>query len=59
MFHGLLLHIRVGISPIHVHRMRYKTDVPRRLPCPVCKNEIENKPHVLSDAMHMTALEKM
>ena len=33
--------------------------VPRHLPCPVCKNEIEDKSHVLSDAMHMTALEKM
>ena len=39
---------RFGISPIFVHKFRYKTNVtPRNLSCPVCKEEIEDESHVL------------
>ena len=38
----------VGISPISVHRLRYRDGViPRDLLCPVCKDEIEDETHVL------------
>ena len=39
---------RFGISPILVHRLRYRKDVlPRNLLCPVCKSETEDEEHVL------------
>uniref|UniRef100_UPI003AF4937F reverse transcriptase family protein n=2 Tax=Thiolapillus sp. TaxID=2017437 RepID=UPI003AF4937F len=47
-FRDCYIQFRFGISPIHVHRMRYKKDVvPRQLLCPLCKNEIEDESHVL------------
>jgi hypothetical protein len=47
-FRDSYVQFRFGISPIHVHRMRYKKDVvPKQLLCPVCKNEIEDEAHVL------------
>ena len=39
---------RFGISPINVHKLRYKSGIlPRHLLCPVCKHEIEDEAHVL------------
>lgn len=39
---------RFGISPIFVHKLRYKSNiVPRNLLCPVCKTEIESEEHIL------------
>ena len=39
---------RFGISPILVHRLRFKNDViPRDLLCPVWKDEIEDESNVL------------
>ena len=47
-FRDSYIQFRFGISPIHVHRMRYKKDVvPRQLLCPLCKNEIDDESHVL------------
>ena len=39
---------RFGISPIAVHRLRYRNDIiPRDLLCPVCKDEVVDESHVL------------
>ena len=39
---------RFGISPILLHRLRYRNDIiPRDLLCHVCKDEIEDESHVL------------
>ena len=39
---------RFGISPILVHKLRYRNDIiPGDLLCPVCKDEIEDESHVL------------
>ena len=47
-FRDSYIQFRFGISPIHVHRMRYQKDVvPRQLLCPFYKNEIEDESHVL------------
>ena len=42
------IQFRFCISPISVHRLRYRDGViPRDLLCPVCKDEIEDETHVL------------
>ena len=47
-FRDTYVQFRLGISPIRVHRMRYRKDVvPSQLLCPVCKNEIEDESHVI------------
>ena len=47
-FRDSYVQFRLGISPIRVHRMRYRKDVvPGQLLCPVCKNEIEDESHVI------------
>ena len=47
-FRNSYVPFRLGISPIRVHRMRYRKDVvPSQLLCPVCKNEIEDESHVI------------
>ncbi len=47
-FRDSYVQFRLGISPIRVHRMRYRKDVvPSQLLCPVCKNEIEDESHVI------------
>ena len=47
-FRDSYVQFRLGISPIRVHRMRYRKDVvPDQLLCPVCKNEIEDESHVI------------
>lgn len=39
---------RFGISPIMIHKMRYKLNVtPSQLLCPKCKEEVEDERHVL------------
>ena len=43
-FRDSYVQFRLRISPIRVHRMRYRKDVvPSQLLCPVCKNEIEDE----------------
>ena len=47
-FREAYIQFRFGISPISVHRLRYRDGViPRDLLCPVCKDEIEDETHVL------------
>ena len=47
-FREVHIQFRFGISPISVHRLRYRDGViPRDLLCPVCKDEIEDETHVL------------
>ena len=47
-FREAYIKFRFGISPILVHRLRYRNDIiPRDLLCPECKDEIEDEPHVL------------
>ena len=47
-FREAYIKFRFGISPILVHRLRFKNDViPRDLLCPVWKDEIEDESHVL------------
>ena len=47
-FREAYIKFRFGISPILVHRLRYRNDIiPRDLLCPVCKDEIEDESHVL------------
>ena len=47
-FREAYIKLRFGISPILVHRLRYRNDIiPRDLLCPVCKDEIEGESHVL------------
>ena len=47
-FRDSYVQFRLGISPIRVHRMRYRKDVvPSQLLCPVCRNEIEDESHVI------------
>ena len=47
-FRDFYVQFRLGISPIRVHRMRYRKDVvPSQLLCPVCENEIEDESHVI------------
>ena len=47
-FRDSYVQFRLGISPIRVHRMRYRKDVvPSQLICPVCKNDIEEESHVI------------
>ena len=47
-FRQAYVKFRFGVSPIHVHTMRYRSDVlPRHLRCPLCKEEIEDEVHVL------------
>ena len=39
---------RFGISPIFIHKLRYKRNIlPHNLLCPVCKREIEDEMHIL------------
>jgi hypothetical protein len=48
---------RLGISPILVHKLRYKDNVrPRDLLCPLCKHEIESEDHVLFACTGYTSL---
>ena len=47
-FREAYIKLRFGISPILVHRLRYRNEIiPRDLLCPVCKDEIEDESHVL------------
>ena len=47
-FREAYIKFRFGISPILVHRLRYRNDIiPRDLLCPVCKDEIEDELHIL------------
>ena len=47
-FREAYIKFRFGISPILVHRLRFKNDViPRDLLCPVWKDEIKDESHVL------------
>ena len=47
-FREAYIKFRFGISPILLHRLRYRNDIiPRDLLCPVCKDEIEDESHVL------------
>ena len=47
-FRDIYTQFRFGISPINVHKMRYKEGItPRNLLCPACKREIEDELHVL------------
>ena len=47
-FREAYIKFRFGISPILVHRLRYRNDIiPRYLLYPVCKDEIEDESHVL------------
>ena len=47
-FREAYIKFRFGISPILVHRLRFRNDViPRDLLCPVWKDEIEDESHVL------------
>ena len=47
-FKEAYIKFRFGISPILVHRLRYRKDVlPRHLLCPACKYGIEDEAHIL------------
>ena len=46
-FREAYIKFRFGISPIIVHRLRYKNDIIPRDLCPVYKDEIEDESHVL------------
>ena len=47
-FREAYIKFRFGISPILVHRLRYRNDIiPRDLLCSVRKDEIEDESHVL------------
>ena len=47
-FRETYVKFRFSISPILVHRLRYRNDIiPRDLLCPVCKDETEDELHVL------------
>jgi len=43
-----LIRFRFGMSPIRVHKLRYKRNVlPRHLLCPACKLAVESEIHIL------------
>ena len=47
-FRDSYVQFKLEISPIRVHRMRYRKDVvPSQLLCPVCTNEIEDESRVI------------
>ena len=47
-FREAYIKFRFSISPVLVHRLRYRNDIiPRDLLCPVCKDELEDESHVL------------
>lgn len=51
-FREAYVRFRFGISPILVHKLRYKSGIlPRNLLCPACKQEVEDEEHVLFSCM--------
>ena len=59
VYKAAYIKFRFGVSPILIHKLRYKKDVlPRHLLCPACKHNIEDECHILFECKAYASLRK-